>query len=97
MAIRSEPVLQLPDLERIFEVLTDASNVAIGAVLQQRDDNGNPHPVAYANRTLQEPETRYFTQELKCLAVVYALLKFHTYLFVRRFFLLTDHRLWKAF
>lgn len=92
LAITSEPVLQLPDLERTFEVLTDASNIAIGAVLQQRDDNGDPHPVAYASRTLQEPETRYFTQELECLAVVYALLKFHTYLFGRHFYLYTDHK-----
>jgi hypothetical protein len=72
--------------------LTDASTTAIGAVLQQRDDLGNPRPVAFASRVLQPAESRYTTQEIECLAVIFALTKFRVYLFGRHFTIFTDHQ-----
>ena len=91
-SICKEPVLCLPNFSKEFEIYTDASTVAVGAVLQQRDDNGNPHPVAFASRVLLPAETRYFTQELECLAVIFGLLKFRVYLLGKHFKLFTDHK-----
>ena len=88
----SEPVLCLPDLNRPMELLTDASTHALGAVLQQRDEWNNPHPVAFASRVLSSAETRYCTQELECLAMIFGLSKFRTYLLGRHFRVYTDHK-----
>ena len=86
------PVLAVVDFSRGLEVLTDASAQALGAVLQQRDDDGMPHPIAFASRVLSSAESRYHTQELECLAVIFALRKFRTYLLGHSFVLYTDHR-----
>ena len=91
-AISTEPVLWHPNLQRDMELWTDASTVAVGAVLQQRDDAGHPHPVAFASRVLTSAETRYYTQELECLAVIFGLIKFRTYLLGRHFRVFTDHQ-----
>jgi len=91
-AISSEPVLAIVDFKRPLELLTDASSTAIGAVLQQRDEDGNPHPIAYASRVLQPAEKNYPTQEHEGLAVIFGLLKFRTYLLGRHFTLFTDHQ-----
>ena len=62
-----------------FEVMCDASDLAIGAVLGQRED-GKPHVVYYARKTLNEAQRNYTTTEKELLAVVYALDKFRPYL-----------------
>ena len=62
-----------------FEVMCDASDLAIGAVLGQRE-NGKPHVVYYARKTLNEAQRNYTTTEKELLAVVYSLDKFRAYL-----------------
>ena len=59
--------------------MCDASDLAIGAVIGQRDD-GKPHVVYYASKTLNEAQRNYTTTEKELLAVVYALDKFRAYL-----------------
>jgi transposase InsO family protein len=81
----------MPDMTRPFEVLTDASSVAIGAALQQRDDDGHSYAVSFVSRLLIPAETRYHTQEQECLAIIFALQKFRTYLLGRHFTVFTDH------
>ena len=61
-ALLNPPVLKLADTSRPFEVYTDASNLAIGAVLMQSDDQGN-HPIAYASRKLRAAEKSYTSQK----------------------------------
>ena len=90
--LTSAPVLRIADPNRPFELATDASLHAIGAVLQQSDDNGRPHPVAFASRVLQPAERNYNTQEIEGLALIYAVKKFHAYLFGRPFTVVTDHQ-----
>ena len=58
-----------------FEVMCDASDLAIGAVKGQRED-GKPYVVYYGSKTLNEAKRNYTTIEKELLAVVYALDKF---------------------
>ena len=50
-----EPVLQMPDHSRPFQIESDASKVATGAVLTQLDSNGDRHPVAFYYKPLRTP------------------------------------------
>jgi len=90
--ICSAPILAPFDPYKPIEVHTDASNIGVGAVLQQPDHDGRLHPVAFASRLLTPAESRYITQEIECLALVYALKKFHVYLFGQEFTVFTDHQ-----
>ena len=94
----NEPILQYPDFNREFIITTDASNVAIGAVLSQGKITED-RPVQYASRTLSETEQRYSTIEKELLAIVYAVKTFRPYIYGRHFKIYTDHRplvwLWK--
>jgi len=56
----NDPILQYPVFTKPFILTTDASNVAIVAVLSQ-GAIGSDRPIAYASRTLSESETHYAT------------------------------------
>ena len=62
-------MLAYPDFEKTFFLYTDASNQAIGAVLQQKDDEGHFRPISYASRTLKQSRTGYATIEKELLAL----------------------------
>ena len=89
--LTNDPILQYPDFEKEFIVTTDASDVALGAVLSQ-NTNGSDLPVAYASRTLNDSERRLATIEKELLAILFALKTFRPYVYGRRFTLYTDHR-----
>ena len=69
----------------------DASQYGVGAVLFQDTTNGR-RPVIYASRSMSETERRYSQLEKEALAAVFGVQKFHTYLFGRRFTLVSDHK-----
>jgi hypothetical protein len=71
---------------------TDASNEAIGAVLSQEGPTGKDLPIAYASRTLNNPEKNYPTIEKELLAIACGCKHFRQYLYGRRFTIVTDHR-----
>ena len=73
-----------------FEVMCDASDLAVGAVLGQRVE-GKSYVVYYASKTLNEAQRNYTTTEKELLAVVYALDKFRTYLIGSDIVIFTDH------
>ncbi|RVW84861.1 Retrovirus-related Pol polyprotein from transposon 17.6 [Vitis vinifera] len=75
----SKPLLRAPNWQLPFEVMCDASDFAIGAVLGQRED-GKPYVIYYASKTLNEAQRNYTTTEKELLAVVFALDKFRAYL-----------------
>ena len=61
----SAPVLTLPDLQQPFEIETDASNYAIGAVLTQHG-----HPVAYHSETFSDTVCKYLTYDKEMYSIV---------------------------
>ena len=83
-------IVHAPNWQLPFEVMCDASDLAIGAVLGQRED-GKPHVVYYASKTLNEAQRNYTTIEKELLAVVYALDKFRAYLVRSDIVIFTDH------
>ena len=88
--LTTAPIVRAPNWQLPFEVMCDASDLAIGAVLGQRED-GNPHVVYYASKTLNEAQRNYTTTEKELLAVVYALDKFRAYLVEADIVIFTDH------
>lgn len=85
------PILKLPNMSEPFILMTDASDYGIGAVLMQEQE-GSKMPVAYASRKLKSSEVAYSTIEKECLAIVWAIQKFHRYLYGQEFTLQTDHK-----
>nr|GEX42093.1 retrovirus-related Pol polyprotein from transposon 17.6 [Tanacetum cinerariifolium] len=73
-----------------FELMCDASDFAVGAVLGQRIEK-HFRPIHYASKTMTEAESNYTTTEKEMLAVVYALEKFRSYLIMNKSIVYTDH------
>ncbi|RDX64553.1 Retrovirus-related Pol polyprotein from transposon 17.6, partial [Mucuna pruriens] len=90
--LTSIPILQAPNWDLLFELMCDASNLALGAVLGQRDGVGRPtHVIAYASRTMDQAQINYTTIEKELLAIVFALDKFRSYLLGSRVIVFSDH------
>ena len=88
--LTTAPIVRAPNWQFPFEVMCDASDLAIGAVLGQREDE-KPYVVYYASKTLNEAQRNYTTTEKELLEVVYALDKFRTYLVGSDIVIFTDH------
>lgn len=86
------PALALfnPDFPTIIS--TDASDYGLGAVFTQLHPDHTERTVAFASRTLTPTERKYSTVEKEALACVWAVEKWRTYLWGRRFKLRTDHQ-----
>ena len=89
-ALANPPVLSMPCFTRDFHLFVDASNVALGAVLNHHID-GKYCPVAYASRTLNPHEQKLTAYELECMACIWGIEKFKDYLQFRPFHLYTDN------
>nr|GEZ84276.1 reverse transcriptase domain-containing protein [Tanacetum cinerariifolium] len=84
------PILIAPDWDMPFELMCDASDFAIGAVLGQRQEK-HFRPIHYAGKTITEAESNYTTTEKEMLDVVYAFEKFRSYLIMNKSIVYTDH------
>ncbi|MBS1650721.1 MAG: DDE-type integrase/transposase/recombinase, partial [Bacteroidetes bacterium] len=91
-ALTKTPVLKQADPTKNYILQTDASNLALGAVLLQKDDNNEIHPIAYASKTLNAAQQNYSASEKECLALIWALEHFNTYCEGHEYTCLTDHR-----
>ncbi|XP_074300828.1 uncharacterized protein LOC141632152 [Silene latifolia] len=69
------PIIQAPKWDLPFEIMTDASDYAIGAVLCQREGKV-AHVIQYASSLLNDAQRNYTTTEKEFLAVVYAIENF---------------------
>ena len=76
------PILCYPRFgpKESFLLETDASGVGLGAVLSQKQSDGEYHPIAYASRSLQPNEKHYGISKLETLALVWAVKYFRTYI-----------------
>ena len=79
--LTSAPIMQPPNWNVPFEIMCDASDYAIGAVLGQKVGKAS-HAIYYASRTLNDAQLNYSTTEKELLAVVFALENFRSYLIV---------------
>jgi len=86
------PVLRFPDFSKPFRLSTDASNVGVGAVLFQQDENGDEQEIAYASRSPTGAVQNYNTTEKELLAIIWAIDRFRPYLYGVEFDLITDHK-----
>lgn len=84
-------VLKFPNFDELFYVTTDASDIAIGAVLSQ-GELPNDRPIHFFSRTLNDAQKRYSTIQKELLAIVEAIKTFRVYLYGRYFILITDHK-----
>nr|GEX31893.1 reverse transcriptase domain-containing protein [Tanacetum cinerariifolium] len=84
------PILIAPNWDLPFELMCDASDFAIGAVLGQRHEK-HFKPIHYASKTMTDAESNYTTTEKEMLAVMYAFEKFRSYLIMNKSIVHTDH------
>ncbi|GKV35161.1 hypothetical protein SLEP1_g43465 [Rubroshorea leprosula] len=78
------PIIVAPCWDLPFEIMCDARNDALGAVLGQREDR-KFHTIYYASRTINDAQKNYTTTEKELLPVVFAFEKFRPYLILSKF------------
>lgn len=86
------PLLRQPDWKLEFQIHTDASGKAIGAVLNQKDNLGYEYVVEFASKALKGAELNYGVTEKECLAVKWAISHFRVFVHGRKFIVKTDHK-----
>ena len=90
--LTSAKVMSYYNPEAETRLTVDASPVGLGAILEQIQEDGEFHPVAYASRTLNATERRYSQIEREALAIYWGILRFHVYLYGTDFKVITDHK-----
>nr|XP_027068970.1 uncharacterized protein LOC113694266 [Coffea arabica] len=88
--LTSPPIIQPPDWSLPFEIMCDASDHAVGAVLGQRVGKA-AQVIYYASRALNGAQLNYSTTEKELLAVIFALEKFRSYLLGAKVIVFSDH------
>ncbi|XP_070032012.1 uncharacterized protein [Nicotiana tomentosiformis] len=83
-------IITTPNWSLPFELMCDASDVAVGTVLGQRI-NKIFYPVYYASKTMNSAQGNYTVIEKELLAIVFAIEKFRSYLMGAKFSVHIDH------
>ncbi|GJS08785.1 reverse transcriptase domain-containing protein [Tanacetum coccineum] len=84
------PVIVSPNWNLPFELMCDASDFAVGAVLGQKDGK-NFHPIYFASKTLNPAQQKYIVTEKELMVVVFSFDKFRSYLILSKTIDHTDH------
>nr|GFB23792.1 DNA-directed DNA polymerase [Tanacetum cinerariifolium] len=90
------PILVVPDWNLPFELMCDASDYAIVAVLGQRKSK-HFQPIHYSSKTMTEAQIHYTTTEKEMIVIVYAFEKFRPYLVLSKSIVYTNHSALKYF
>ncbi|CAA7392252.1 unnamed protein product [Spirodela intermedia] len=88
--LNEAPILQAPDWSLPFEIMCDASNYAVGAVLGQTKES-KPIVISYASKTIPDAQLNYTTTEKELLAVVFSLERFRSYILGAKIIIYTNH------
>lgn len=75
-----QPILSIYSPKADTELHCDASKLGFGSILFQKQSDGKNHPVFYFSKRTTDVESCYHSYELKCLAIIYAIKRFHVYL-----------------
>jgi hypothetical protein len=89
-ALISARVIQPPGWHLPFEIICDASDYAVAAVLSQSKDKKD-YAISYVSKTLTRPHLNYATTEKELLTMVFAIEKFRSYLVGAKVVVYTDH------
>ncbi|GKE50351.1 reverse transcriptase domain-containing protein, partial [Tanacetum coccineum] len=87
-------ILVAPNWDLPFEIMCDAGDYAVGAVLGQRKTK-HFQPIHYASKTMTDAQAHYTIPEKELLAVVYAFEKFRPYLVLSKTIVYMDHSILK--
>uniref|UniRef100_A0A1X7TI82 Peptidase A2 domain-containing protein n=1 Tax=Amphimedon queenslandica TaxID=400682 RepID=A0A1X7TI82_AMPQE len=90
-ALAEATYLSYPKPNALTSVMTDASDVAVGAALQQYI-NGQWQPISYFSQKLSPAERKYSTFDRELLAIYQAIKYFRHFIEGRTFYVLTDHK-----
>jgi hypothetical protein len=88
--LSTTPVLRGPNWSLPFHICTDASDIALGEVLGQRE-NQMPYAIYFVSKNLSPTEVNYMVTEKELLVVVHAINKFRHYITGYQAFVHTDH------
>ena len=88
----TETVLAHYDPSLPLGLSCDASECGIGAVLFHRFADGSERPILNISKILSATQRRYSQIQKEALSLVYALKKFHQFLYGRKFIVVTDHK-----
>ena len=93
IAVLTSPdvMLRYPDWSKPFQVHTDASQLGVGAVLMQEDDQHCLRPLQYASQAFSPTQRRWDTREQELYAIKWAVEQWRPYLLGRKFIVETDH------
>ena len=84
------PIMATPEWDLGFEIMCDASDFAMGAVLGHRKEKLF-RAIYYTRRTFNEAQENYSTTEKEMLAIVFACEKFRPYILGSHIIIHTDH------
>ncbi|GJS15915.1 putative nucleotidyltransferase, ribonuclease H [Tanacetum coccineum] len=88
--LTNAPIMVSPNWSLPFELMCDASDFTVGAVLGQREEK-HFRPIHFASKTLNSAQQNYTVTEKELLAVVFAFDKFRSYLVLSKTVVFTDH------
>lgn len=91
LALTTAPVLAMPDFDLPFEIHTDASDRAAGAVLSQLYE-GSPRPIAFLSHAFNSAELNYSTYDKEFLAIILAIRSWRPCIYGQPTTVFTDHQ-----